>query len=300
MSLTTAARRPWSRGSGLRAAPSPLPGSAAAVRWWSKGPDLPVRDRVAASAISALARWTPYVESEICGLRQLVEPGAVCIDIGAAAGIYTMALSRLAGPRGQVHSVEPLPFANLLVARMLNVGRVTNVRQHAVALGAEAGIDFMSVPVGRFGLVTGRSFLDRRAGGPDPNTEFAGQVTVTVTVDTLDGLCARLGIERLDFVKIDVEGAELEVLEGGRGIVDACRPAFLVEIEARHAARYRRSPDEVMGWLFERGYSMHTWHHGWRATWTIDPCIRNYLFRPISRDHPAPTPGRERRLSVAA
>lgn len=248
------------------------------------GHDLPVRDRLAAAAIDALARWTPYVESEICGLRELVRPGALCIDIGAAAGIYTVALSRLSGPTGQVHSVEPLPFANLHVARLLNVGSAANVRQHALALGAEPGIDFMSVPVGRFGLVTGRSFLDRRASGPDPNMEFARHVAVTVTVDTLDALCQREHIDRLDFVKIDVEGAELQVLEGGKAVIEELRPAMLIEIEARHTARYRSAPGDVTAWMHERGYAMFTWDRGWRPAQSVEPGTRNYLFRQANDD----------------
>lgn len=238
-----------------------------------------MRGRLAAAAISALARWTPYVESEIQGLRQLVGAGAVCIDIGAAGGIYTMALSRLAGPTGLVHSVEPLPFANRSVARLLKVGRATNVRQHAFALGAEPGIEIMSVPVGRFGMVTGRSFLDRRTGGPDPNVEFAKKVAVRVTVDTLDALCEREAVDRLDFVKIDVEGAELQVLEGGKHVIETLRPAILVEIEARHAARYLQTPDEVTSWMRARGYTMYSWRRGWQPAVSIDPGTRNYLFR---------------------
>lgn len=250
-----------------------------------------MRDRLAAATIDGLARWTPYVESEICGLRDLVHPGAVCIDIGAAAGIYTVALSRLAGPTGHVHSVEPLPFANLRVARILNVGRAANVHQHAVALGAEPGIDVMNVPIGRFGLVTGRSFLDRTAGGPDPNVEFARHLTITVTVDTLDALCSREGIDRLDFLKIDVEGAELQVLEGGKQVVDALHPAMLLEIEARHTARYRRTPGEVIAWMLDRGYTMYAWRRGWHPVSSVDPGIRNYLFE---RTPPSPRPRRRR------
>lgn len=283
MSLVTdTVRRQWNRTPETRAE-DPDPTSPSDGIELVTG--LPMRDRLAAVAIDALARWTPYVESEICGLRRLVRSGAVCIDIGAAAGIYTLALSRIAGPAGHVHSVEPLPFANLQLARILNVGRASNVHQHSVALGAEPGIDIMSVPVGRFGLVTGRSFLERRAGGPDPNAEFARQVAIMVTVDTLDALCTREGIERLDFVKIDVEGAELEVLEGGKQVIDALRPSMLIEIEARHTARYRRTTDEVTAWMLDRGYTMYSWHRGWCPVRSIYPGTRNYLFRaaPVSR-----------------
>jgi len=243
-----------------------------------------MRQRLTAAAITSLARWTPYLESELCGLRRLVRPGSVCIDVGSAAGLYTAVLARLAGPAGRVHSIEPLPFAHLLWARAVRARRAGNVRHHTLALGMEAGNGTMSVPVGRYGLVTGRSFLARRAGGPDPNAEFDGQVPVTVPVDTLDNLCAREEVSRVDFMKIDVEGAELQILEGGKHVIGTHRPVILVEIEARHTARYRCSPADITGWLLQRGYTMHTWRRGWRKSDGVDPGNRNYLFCPPALD----------------
>jgi FkbM family methyltransferase len=257
-----------------------------------------MRERLTAAAITSLARWTPYLEKELCGLRTLVRPGSVCIDVGSAAGLYTAVLARLAGPAGQVHSIEPLPFAHLLWARAVRAGRAGNVRRHTLALGMEAGNETMSVPVGRYGLVTGRSFLARRAEGPDPNAEFCGQIPVTVAVDTLDNLCAREEVSRVDFIKIDVEGAELQILEGGKRVIGTHRPVILVEIEARHTARYRCCPVDIVGWLLRRGYAMHTWRHGWRQTDRVDPCTRNYLFRPPALDPAEPqlTASRQRQL----
>ncbi|HTX63571.1 MAG TPA: FkbM family methyltransferase [Acidimicrobiales bacterium] len=276
---------------------APSPGARARA---GAGRALQVRTRVAAAAIEALARWTPYVEREVNGLRELVRPGAVCVDVGASAGIYTVALSCLAGPTGRVHSIEPLPFANRHMARVLHVEGAPNVRRHAVALGADPGVDIMRVPIGRFGLVTGRSFLGGRAGGPDPNAEFAGQVDVTVTVDTLDALCVREGVDRLDFVKIDVEGAELQVLEGGAQAIEEYRPSMLVEIEARHAARYGHTPDAVTAWLFERGYTMHTWRRGWAPAPSVDPGTRNYLFQAAQPGTRSPTSRRDELDRAAA
>lgn len=239
-----------------------------------------LRHKLTASAVLSLARWTPYLEGEMCGLRDLVRPGSVCIDVGSAADLYTTVLSRLTGPSGQVHSVEPLPFAHVMWARLVNAQQAPNVRHYCLALGAEAGTEPMSVPFGRFGLVTGRSYLMRKAGGPDPNAEFLGQVPVMVPVDRLDDFCAREKISRVDFIKIDVEGAELQVLEGGREMIETHRPAMLIEIEARHIARYGDCPDNVSGWLLKRGYAMYTWQGGWREADRVEPGTRNYLFRP--------------------
>lgn len=240
------------------------------------------RPSLTAAAVGLLARRTSYLEPELVGLSDLVGAGNVCVDVGAAAGLYTVALSQLVGTGGTVHSVEPLSFAHPVWSRLLRAGTGPNVRHHAVALGAEAGTAKMSVPIGRYGLVTGRSFLAWKTHGVGSNAEFAGQVDVVVEVETLDQLCGRVGMTRLDFVKIDVEGGELDVLRGGQYVIEKFRPAMLIEIEARHITRYQHSAGEVVDWLVQRGYAMYVWDRGWQETSGVCAHARNYLFRPVS------------------
>ena len=239
-----------------------------------------MRAKMTNAAVMLLARWTPYVETELLGLSSLVGPGSVCLDAGAAAGLYSLALSRLAGPSGQVHSIEPLSFAHPVWRRVLNTQACPNVRYHAVALGSESGPGIMSVPIGRYLPVTGRSFLAGKAAGLGPNVEFSCHEEVEVAVDTIDALIERTGVTRLDFIKIDTEGAELHVLHGGERTIKEFRPTILVEIEARHTARYDYAPADVVEWLVERGYTMYTWRHGWQETSNVSLNRRNYLFRP--------------------
>ena len=238
------------------------------------------RSALTTTMLTLLARTTPYLEDELLGLADLVEPGGVCVDVGAAAGIYTQLLAELVGPTGQVHSVEPLAFAHPAWSRLLGAYRRPTVTRHFVALGAEPGKATMSVPAGRHGLVTGRSFLAVRTDGLGSNAEFARQGSVDVEVDTLDRLVERAGLRGLDFVKIDVEGGELAVLRGGRDTIDAFRPTLLLEIEQRHITRYRHTAADVVGELTRRGYTMATWHHGWQPTETVCAHSRNYLFLP--------------------
>lgn len=227
-----------------------------------------------------LAKWTPYLESEMLGLASLVEPGSVCIDAGAAAGLYSLVLSKLVGPTGQVHSIEPLRFAHPVWRRVIGAEARPNVRQYWLALGAEPGAGVMSVPYGRRAAVTGRSFLTGRSNGLGPNAEFRRHEEVPVAVDTIDALVERTGFTRLDFIKIDVEGGELQVLHGGERSVRKFRPTILVEIEARHTARYQYETGDIVDWLKQRGYRMYTWHHGWQETGEVSLERRNYLFRP--------------------
>jgi FkbM family methyltransferase len=239
----------------------------------------PLLAGLSAAAIMVAARWTRWLEPELLGLPSLVGPGSVCVDVGAAAGIYTLPLARLAGPTGVVHSVEPLPFAWPTWNRLAGVRSRPNVVHHAVALGSEPGEASMSVPRGRHGLVTGRSFVSQHCLGLGSNAEFAQHITYPVPVDTLDRLLAETDNGRLDFVKIDVEGAELHVLRGGTAVIESFRPAMLIEIEARHTARYQYRPEDVVSWLRARGYAMYTWSRGWQQASQITSATRNYLFR---------------------
>jgi FkbM family methyltransferase len=240
-----------------------------------------VRGAAVAAGLRVLAKVTPFVEPELVGLRDVVKAGDVCVDIGAALGLYTVTLSQLVGPQGTVHSVEPLVFAHPALSYVLRPREGRNVVRHSVALGAGEGREVMSVPVRHGVPVTGRSFLTAGAQGLGSNVEFSEHLEVVVRTQTLDAFVAEQGITRLDFVKADVEGAELRVLEGGVSVVEKLRPKFLLEIEERHVARFGYGPQDIVAWLGDRDYGMRIWRQGgWRPVSRIEPDVRNYLFVP--------------------
>ncbi|GFH37355.1 hypothetical protein SCWH03_35930 [Streptomyces pacificus] len=180
------------------------------------------------------ARRTRFVEPEIQRLREHVSPGAVCLDIGAEYGLYTISLAHLAGPTGTVHSFEPLPGAHrVLTVVRYALGRRT-IRLHRTALGRRVGSFTMSLPYRRRLPVHGRAFVTDGALRLGPNTEFAEEKRLNVTVRTVDAAAPA----RVDFIKADVEGAEAFVLEGAHRTLLLHRPTLLLEIEERHPAKY--------------------------------------------------------------
>lgn len=240
-----------------------------------------LRSVAVVAGLRALARLTPYAEPELIGLRHVVKPGDVCVDVGAALGLYTATLSRLVGPQGTVHSIEPLVFAHPALSYVLRPREGRNIRRHSVALGTqEQGREVMSVPVRHGSPVTGRSFLTAGADGLGSNEEFDEHLEVVVKTDTLDHFVEANGITKLDFVKADVEGAELRVLEGAKETIERFKPAFLLEIEERHVERFGYQARDVADFLVERGYRMSTWNgSSWVPTSGIGDGTRNYLFR---------------------
>ena len=257
--------------------------SATEIRGSGQRPDVAdVRSRLTHTAIMTLARWTPYLEEELLGLASVVKPGSVCVDAGAAAGLYTAALAQLTGPTGEVHSIEPLSIAHPTWRRVLRIAGRDNVRVHPVALGMAPGEGVMSVPKGRWIPVTGRSFLTTGSTGLGSNSEFSSSQEVTVTVDTIDALLERAGVTHVDFIKIDVEGGEWQVLRGAERTINEFKPAILAEIEARHTSRYDYAPADLVSWLRDRGYAMYTWQNGWEEAHDVCAHRRNYLFRPVT------------------
>lgn len=238
---------------------------------------------VTVRALRALAACTPWVEDEVQGLAAIVSAGDVALDVGAALGVYTAVLSRLVGPYGRVVSVEPLPGLYAPFDGWLGLRGGRNVYRYALALGAEQHTAPVSVPVRRGHPVTGRSFVTTGADGLGSNEEFTASFERDVPVTTVDRLVERARLPRVDFVKADVEGAELALVCGAERTIATYRPHVLLEIEVRHLRRYGHHAGDVVAWFAARGYGMYSWREGmWRPVPSVSGGYRNYLFRSTS------------------
>ncbi|ATC23957.1 FkbM family methyltransferase [Caulobacter vibrioides] len=161
-------------------------------------------------------------------LRRLVQPGMVVADVGANIGLLTLVMAWATGPGGRVIAFEPeaIPRSNLEKMRHLNGLSWVEVRDQAV--GERAGRLTFHVSD-----IIGHSSLYAL-----PDAEEAR--TVEVEVVRLDDVAPA---KRLDVVKIDVEGAELDVLAGMKGVI-AKNPdlAIIAEFGPEHLARVGQTP----------------------------------------------------------
>jgi FkbM family methyltransferase len=157
-------------------------------------------------------------ERELSYLDKIIPDDAVTVDVGANCGLYTQKLARLSR---EVHAFEPSHD----MARLLRRTSASNVSVHEIALSDHEGDAELFIPRGDRGLVHGLASLERRVmASADP------VVAAHVPMARLDSVMH----QEVAFVKVDVEGHELNVLNGAVELVDRCQPVFLVEAEDRH------------------------------------------------------------------
>jgi FkbM family methyltransferase len=214
-------------------------------------------------------------EPELALLSRILDPGAVSVDIGANIGDY---LGFLARHSRRVIAFEPHPvcFANL---QAIGVANCTILN---LALSDRAGTAVLAVPV-EAEEVTGLATIEpaNRSFSPTATRVEEYQVAVARLDDALAEQL-RAG-EKLDFIKIDVEGHEHAVILGAGETIEKHRPIVLLETEYRHGA-----PIPAIFELFAtRGYLARILHVG-RMT-PADPVRlrelqRDYAARDIVKD----------------
>ena len=164
-----------------------------------------------------------YEPDETKYLRRVIGCDAVCVDVGANVGYFTMLMAQAASG-GSVHAFEPIPLNAALLRASIELNGFKNIRLNQSAVGDSEGVvSFSQSSDSAYSSIhdTERKPLDR---------------TFDVPVITLDGYLDREGIERVDVLKADVEGAEGLVVAGA----------------ARLLSDERRRPQVIMLELFDQ------------------------------------------------
>lgn len=160
----------------------------------------------------SLAAYGEYSEGEVALFRQIVRPGDVVVEAGANIGALTLPLAQLAGPTGRVLAFEPQrPIHQVLSANLL-INGLQSVAAERVALGRVQG----GIRVPQLDLTREQNFGGLSLDGA------AGEACPVVPLDSL-------GLAALRLIKADVEGAELEVLDGARDTIARLRPILYLE-----------------------------------------------------------------------
>jgi FkbM family methyltransferase len=170
---------------------------------------------------------------------KLIKRGDTVLDIGANLGILTLHFADLVGEYGRVHAFEPNPIVMHKLRSAVARKGTSNVNLNEIALGQEAGFITLKIPRENHGE---GSIVKWRSDPDVPGTDVA--------LMRLDDYVSENRIDRIDFLKIDVEGAELEVFRGARMVLEKIQPNIIL---FEHGSR-RGGPTAAMQMLASFGY----------------------------------------------
>lgn len=163
--------------------------------------------------------------------RRFIPAEGIVVDVGAHAGQFAKLFARCAAS-GRVYAVEPSAYARSILTAVVRLHRLGNVAIVPMALGADRRESQLSTPIKASGS---HGFGLAHLG--EPEDRWHRVATETVSETTLDALAAELRLDRLDFIKADIEGSEMRFLAGARETIARFRPRLLVELNDAHLAR---------------------------------------------------------------
>ena len=242
-----AAHWPWDRGRLLPVALSPWLGPFVPV-WTHVEPHVTMRldpADLVSEIILERGSWEPESWHAVA---QHLAPGATFVDVGAHIGYYSLMAAPIVGPAGRVIAIEPNPqtLPKLRDNLRASGANVVSVEPFACS-NAEATLELFAAP----GFNTGESSLSRANASQDGPAVAAYRVRAR----PLDDILAEARVSRVDAIKIDVEGAEMSVLQGARATLDRYHPMILVELIDRQLQAMGASSAAVRSFLQARGYA---------------------------------------------
>ena len=152
-----------------------------------------------------------------------LDEGMTAIDVGAHIGAFSLLASRLVGGTGRVIAVEPVPENALCLRKMVEANMLTNIKVVEKAAGDRSGVLSLS--------------LSPDASGHHSAVFERSDERIHVSACTIDELVEDLGLDAVDFLKIDAEGYEPNVLRGAQRTVERFRP--VIAAAAYHLAAHR-------------------------------------------------------------
>jgi FkbM family methyltransferase len=204
--------------------------------WWFSGPD---------SISKCLRSLTGFEEQEQNFLFKFIQPGWTVLDVGAHHGIYSLLASKRTGRKGKVIAFEPSPRERKRLRRNLIINRSQNVKVEALGLSDKEGTATLYVVGAK----------DTGCNSMRPPAVPFGIHPTDITITTLDRYLEQNHIKQVDFIKVDIEGAELEAFKGAEKLLTGqSRPIIVYEISDLRTVPWGYQSVELYDFLEAKGF----------------------------------------------
>lgn len=186
-------------------------------------------------------------------VKKLIRKGDIVFDVGANFGWYTILFSDLVGRYGEVHSFEPFDENFLELKENIYLNNRKNTIINNEALSNYTGESELYFPKGSGGMLASLNKL------PDITQEF---IDYKCKTNTINNYMLRNNIEQIDFIKLDVEGAELQVLKAAKAIFNqGKKPIILVECVEKFSECFGDTLKDLHEYLGEYKYNFYSFDY---------------------------------------
>ena len=174
-------------------------------------------------------------------LKKIIKPGQTVLDVGANMGWYSIHFSKWVGQSGKIFAFEPVPEIYEELTSNINLNFCQNIIVFNCALGNQNESVLFNV-----------SDFEGGSGASSENLKFGKEIKVSKR--KLDDVMNEHNLDNIDFLKIDIEGGELNMLKGAEKLIEKYKPKLLLEIVDIHCDRFQYLPEDVCNFLFNKGY----------------------------------------------
>lgn len=157
-----------------------------------------------------------FADQEYCFRKFPLKSGQIAFDVGAFIGTNSMLMAEMVGNGGKVYSFEPVTFS--ILAKNIQANKISNVETTRLAISDFVGHGIMRIS----DFYADSSILKRQSKSKEC------EKSITTDVTTLDSFCETNDIDRVDFIKMDIEGAEEQAIRGARRVIENCHPAWSI------------------------------------------------------------------------
>lgn len=209
---------------------------------------------------------------------KIIGKDGVVFDVGAHGGQFCKLFSSIT-PQGHVYSYEPASYAYSILRRVKAFKRLKNVTLVQKALGEKPCTLSLNIPIKKSGSV---GYGLSHFGTADDHRTYQQE---NVEQTTIDAEVKRLGLQRLDFIKADIEGWEYSMLLGAKETIKQFKPACFLEVSETSLQRSDVSVQNVWNFMTEVGYQGFVFNKE-TLTFSPAPCLTtgDILFKNISHN----------------
>lgn len=198
------------------------------------------------------AKWSRYFESDyesenVAFIKESCKPGMTVLDIGAHLGLMSVTISQLVGKNGRIYCFEPTPNTYKILTKIIELNGAENIVTpvNAAVAKEEGTMDFYlaSDEGSNSNSLVSKNHRDR--------------VPVKINVTTIDSFVQKHSLTQLDFLKIDAEGSEYEVLLGGLNSFTRFNPKIILALHPPLIENNNQNIEDIYNLLIKLNYRIN-------------------------------------------